>query len=643
MDLSLFEGPIKRLVESITGRFSEEVRFYANNHILEYQVKTLRRNLFSKTFIHRAAPKNLLDFYEPLSIIEASDENLRLYQLAKDRGELDYLRIIRSRISNSRFRFKRTLTNEVSELFLNKNCVLLIGNAGCGKSTLVKYLFVKCIQDEYKIPIKIELRYLSDYGGSLFDYIINEVFKFNNFTDELNVAKRLLEQDKFVFFFDGYDEISTKNREKITKDIDDFITLYPDNKYLLTSRPFTDLDLLPSFHNYYVSDLIGSEIDNFIHKQLGESNEELIEKILKSIRSNESRSFRSFLSNPLLLSMYILSFQNYADIPDKKSIFYRQVFDALFSLHDSMSKLAFVREKQSGISKEQFEFILRIFCFVSFFEEKFIFSVEYLHLKFNQIKSIKKTIQFENDLLISDLKIAIGIINKEGLDYVFPHRSLQEYFAASYIANLKQDQKSVVYGKMYSTMFVKGGDIYENENFISLLLEQDLFDITRFLFIPMLEAVISLVEEIRAKDIETKIQYYKSLGLIIQTVQAYSAYTDWEIPIITKSKKRTAALVSGYFFINRHRYQAGDASAVIDDLENFVKRRKRNVLAHNSQLINSKSKQDKVVKYEDGLDYLSAMINRLQSYKSEIVELTSFFKERLAEDQDSTINIIELI
>lgn len=75
------------------------------------------------------------------------------------------------------------------------------------------------------------------------------------------------------------------------------------------------------------------------------------------------------------------------------------------STHDSISKLAFERERQSGLIKEQFIEVLKLFSFLSFFKEKFVFSGVYLNEELNYVKE-KKHIEFDVDKLISDLQIA---------------------------------------------------------------------------------------------------------------------------------------------------------------------------------------------------------------------------------------------
>ncbi|KOY86025.1 hypothetical protein AD998_07600 [bacterium 336/3] len=476
----LIESPINNLLKNIGTEFKQ----LAKNRLLEYQTNEYKRNLFAKTFIHRSEPIKLDEFYVPLHI--------------EKHGFIGSER-------------KRISTENISELLKNLNYITIIGSAGSGKSTLMKYFFIDSIKRKFKIPIKVELRYLNE-KASFVKYIFEDIFLFHQlgFTNE--IIDRILSSGDFIFLFDGYDEINYSKKESITNEIDQFVNKYASNKYVITSRPYTNLDTLPLFHNYSICDLENDEISIFIQKQIPSQEKELIEKIEKEALNLKDSSYRNFLKNPLLLSMFILTYQSYSAIPQKSCDFYKQLFDTLYSTHDSLSKLSFQREKQSKLSKEQFEDILRLFSFISYFEEKFYFQTDYIESKLNVIKENRKIV-FDNQKLIEDLKIAIGILNKEGTDYTFPHRSLQEYFAANYIKNLSEVNKKDVLTKIKLNIEKSITYMIDNANFIVLLKELDYISISKYILIPRLIKCIENLKKIDREDFQKQYEVLCQIDL----------------------------------------------------------------------------------------------------------------------------------
>jgi GTPase SAR1 family protein len=475
------KGPLNSLLKIVGAELKQTFL----SRMWEYHENEYYRNLMTKTLLHRSQPIPLNEFYQPLYLKTDNSD--------KPKGKI--------------------ATRSIKELFSKTRHITILGSAGSGKSTLVRYLITQSFTEDFKIPVKVELRYLNDYNSNLRSYISNEIIKLNSVGFEDNVINRLFERGTFLFVLDGYDEISSAKKERVTQEIDAFVSRYPQNMFLLTSRPNTNIEFLPAFTNYRVCDLTLDEVKEFVAKQLPHSESELADKIIEAIESPENKNYRSFLGNPLLLSMFILTFQAYSAIPQSRSEFYNQVFNALYSIHDSMSKMAYVREKQSGLSKEVFEDVLSIFSYLSFFEQKYDFPREYIEKKLNAIKTAKKDFAFDNDKLLDDLEVAIGILCKDGLDYTFPHRSLQEYFAAKYIEKLGPSNKEKIYQKLAKDALSVEPSILARENFFSLLSELDSKEFHARLSIPLLSG---FCDELSQYESETKISYSDSNLMLLK-------------------------------------------------------------------------------------------------------------------------------
>jgi GTPase SAR1 family protein len=469
------------LMKSGTDFITEEVCQVANNKILEYLCTEYERNYKTKTILHRSEPVELDKFYQPLFIAKGSE------RWRKDVGQP-----LRKRIE----------TNKIENLFVNGNCITIIGTAGSGKSTLVKYLFVNSIKSNYKIPLKIELRYINSYEGDLISYIKEEIVKFSRIAESDRIIEKLLFSGAFVIFLDGYDEVSSMKKEMLTNDICKITKKYRNNSYILTSRPFVDIDMLDYFHNYYICDLTDEEIKTFIKKQFNDTEQELANKIIETISNEGGNTYKSFLSNPLLLSMFIITYQADSNIPQKRSDYYNQVFSTLYSVHDTSSKLGFVRERRSGLLKEDYTDILKRFSFKSFFNQKYSFRIDYIETQLNKLKKDLQ-LSFANEDLIYDLKVAIGILTQEGAEITFPHRSLQEYFAALYVTTVSISNKDKIYDVLhpiFKEMFRMGRIQGNNSNFFLLLKEMDDVEFKKHLIIPSLSELVEQKKNVKTTD-----------------------------------------------------------------------------------------------------------------------------------------------
>ena len=65
-------------------------------------------------------------------------------------------------------------------------------------------------------------------------------------------------------------------------------------------------------------------------------------KFLSVLERMLFRTHRSFTENPLLLTIMLLTFEQYAEVPVKMHVFYREAFEVLAKRHDA-SKGVFKR------------------------------------------------------------------------------------------------------------------------------------------------------------------------------------------------------------------------------------------------------------------------------------------------------------
>lgn len=185
--------------------------------------------------------------------------------------------------------------------------------------------------------------------------------------------------------------------------------------------------------------------------------------------------------------MFILTFNNYPELPKNKSKFYWNVFDTLATKHDSFTKKGgYQHERKTKLDHEQFEKILKWLSYVALFQGKYSFDAQYFTKNLNDIKT-KLNLPVNTQDLIQDLTLAIAIVILDGIEYKFPHKSLQEYFCAALIAEQEPNIKEKIYSTKLQQQIIRsaGG----NDNFWSLCLELDRIYFTKYFLIKQLEKI----------------------------------------------------------------------------------------------------------------------------------------------------------
>ncbi|MBK6283657.1 MAG: hypothetical protein IPF54_14305 [Draconibacterium sp.] len=342
---------------------------------------------------------------------------------------------------------------------------------------------------------------MNETSGTFEEIIFKTIYN-NKLSPNDKILERLLSSGEFIFLLDGFDEIYSTQKERITFEIDNFIDKYNKNNFLITSRPGSGIESMPRFDNYFVQPLNDEEIIQFIDLQLvDDENQKLAQKIKQVIKKKENLDYKNFLGSPLLLSMFILTFNSYPELPKKKSKFYWNVFDTLATKHDSFTKKGgFLHERKTKLQNEDFEEILKWLAYLSFFEGHYSFDSKYLTEKLNQIKSSFK-FSFNTNELIEDLTLAISIIVIDGVEYRFPHKSLQEYFCAMLIKDLAPENKEKIYKEKFWDQLRQTFGGYEN--FWNLCYEVDKKHFVKNVLIYSLEYFLN---RIRYKDLSKKMK-----------------------------------------------------------------------------------------------------------------------------------------
>ena len=294
---------------------------------------------------------------------------------------------------------------------------------------LMRHLVLNAILQKIKVPIFIQLQRLNQSDLDL-NGLIQQTLSENKFKLDVEYIAKAIKEGHFVLFLDGLDEVIETRRQETSQSIQDFARVNDQNTVVVSSRPDQELEGWQEFTLLKVQPLSLDLAHELVSKL--PYDDELKAKFLEELRTSLFKKHESFLSNPLLLSIMLLTYGQSANIPEKLNVFYNQAYEALFERHDAL-KGGYRRVRRTKLDIQDFAKVFSAFCLQSYDKGQLEFSrVEALDL-IDKTKVIVSLDTSKEDFLKDSLQ-AVCLLVEDGLKIVFSHRSFQEYFTARFIA-----------------------------------------------------------------------------------------------------------------------------------------------------------------------------------------------------------------
>lgn len=414
--ISKFIQPFIKKIEDELTVGGKTVLHKIINGYSEYLDNAHERYSYFNSVVFKNEQKKLKDYYIPLTLIEGrAGRNLKIDKYQETE-------------------------------FGNIGKVLIVDTAGMGKTTLAKFLFTSCIEQEAGVPVFIELRRLSR-KNTIIQYILEQLSSLKGKADE-DVFIKLVNSGGFVFFLDGYDEIPEDERSFVTASIQGFIEKTPGNKFIITSRDEAGLTAFSQFLRFSIKPLYKIEAYQLLRKY---SETRLADTLIEKLELDENHSIHEFLSNPLLTSLLYKSFEYRHTIPLKRHQFYRQVYEALYEAHDLTKEGGeFNRKKRSGLDIDRFDNTLRALGAITYKAGKVEFSKDESLSLINDAKKLAGEPKASPSNILHDITHAVPLFTEEGESIRWSHRSIQEYFSAKYICSGAAGDVRVILDKLYN-------------------------------------------------------------------------------------------------------------------------------------------------------------------------------------------------
>ncbi len=409
----------------------------------------------------------------------AGGEGLRLADVYIDLDTTELRHVEREEELRQFLRQQREAERISAQEMVNRQGKLLImGDPGSGKSTFVKHLTYLMAQAGLSetpeawlerlgdwergvlLPVRIELRqaaaFAKENASSTMPLVLGyvrhalEEWGIPRFWDTLN---NLLSEDtaQVLFLLDGLDEVPTDQRQQIVDAVNALCSLYPQQRYVVTCRPYAYVGQpwkLQGFHEVTLAPFSTEQIDRFIenwYEQLAAREripaDEAREKARSLKQAVRRRDLLGLAERPLLMTVMAQLHAYKGKLPEDRTQLYADAVDLLLERWESridtggvLEYLAIPGLKMSDLKSGLYAVAYEAHRSSPNREETADIGEEQLRRWLAPFLngSWDKAGEF-----IEFIRERAGLLIRHKTNaYTFPHRSFQEYLAACHWLSL---------------------------------------------------------------------------------------------------------------------------------------------------------------------------------------------------------------
>jgi len=479
------------------------------------------------SFLIHNNQKSIEDIYINLSLIEDDKKEDIEKVIAKE-----------SFLDRDDFPYDEDDFIDVSELMKESSKSLIYGAAGIGKTTLCKYIAYMWskgeLYQEFDYVIYIPLRQWKN--GGLYGAIKDYYYSADDNEITLDIKRN---NEKILFLFDGYDELSIDKKAQLKDEIDKKELTY----YVITARPYgyeknAFLNMEKHFETVgFTPKNVHNYIDNFfvdIKRQQG---------LKDFLESNMNIKAISYI--PLMLEMICYVWKNQLENKHSSNLssmsmtsLYQRVVE--LTLKDYAENKEEVRVYNTRYRKKIEKYFLAL-AFEGLKSQKIFFDYDFLEKIFIKDEEIEF---FENHVINSGF-LESDCSEKALLDnsFEFLHLTFQEYFAALYVSRLSEVEQRQIIAKYkfyphFQVFFVFLSGLIENKALLFTEISsepKDIIGLYELLF------MMNCLVEVRVEELNDTI--IKNINDKLKRIIDITSFHDLNYEIIFDNWKKIAHII----------------------------------------------------------------------------------------------------
>jgi predicted NACHT family NTPase len=386
-------------------------------------------------------PITLNSIYTTVNILEQVSRNRRLSvdELHESCGGKDFDRLLLGSV-----KAKRVPGLEAIQCHRQ---LMILGKPGAGKTTFLKWLTLQCLAGAVqsdRVPFFITLKEFAETEEQpdLVKFLTSQL-ETCDVIDAQRTVEELLRTGRWMLLLDGLDEVRLIDHDRVLTTIRQAAQQFAENQFIITCRIAAREYTFDQFTEVEIADFDDQQIADFATKWFQSNDPVKAQEFPKVLREEIHQGLREMATNPLLLTLLCLVFEDGGHFPTNRSELYGEGIDVLLKKWDAKRNIrrdTHSKELYQQLSLKRKEDLLSRIAYQTFRRGEYFFKQKMVEAQIQDyicnlpgVTSYPDALQINSEMVLKEIEAHHSLLVERARGiYSFAHLTFQEFFTARY-------------------------------------------------------------------------------------------------------------------------------------------------------------------------------------------------------------------